>query len=277
MYDQQSWHPDAFLQNRYTRAYRRLIEWAKFQNRKREKCQHAEHHIVPKSFYRSYCEDGWLDGDWDAPENRVLLTHREHTQCHIWLWERMTEGLAKRKMALAVKRTLNHRAYQNRPFHVTVDKLTLIMKESAEASSLAIMGDRNPRYDAIIRDWAHIDGRVFTGTRSELEIWAGLNRGSLSRLTNPNNKLKLRYGWYIVVPDEGAPQSRHIRSSLAQRGRTKLSALDVIVRDWEHLDGRIFTGTRSELEKWAGLNSGSLYVLTQQKNPRKIARGWTIK
>jgi len=225
------------------------------ENRSRAGGEHAVHHIVPKSFYRSKCDDGWLDGDWDAPENRVLLTHREHAQCHLWLWERMTAGLARAKMASAIKLVLGKMAAKGIPHKVSVALLERIMREAAAA-----------RHDDIIRDWANLDGRTFAGSRVALETWAGLSIGTLKRLTRIN-PAKTCLDWYIVVPGEAPP--------LPSRERQGLSTRDTTVYDWTHEDGRTYTDTRRELEAWAGLPSGALKPLTRS-NPRKTAQGWRI-
>lgn len=98
-----------FIENKYTRIYYSIINNA--QSRILPKETYTEkHHIIPKSL-----------GGSNAKDNLVVLTAREHFICH-WLLTKMTESLAKTKMAKAFmlmqaqsnnqqRYTFNSRAY----------------------------------------------------------------------------------------------------------------------------------------------------------------------
>lgn len=76
-----------FLENKYTRWYRTIINGAKASHRKRGDGNYYEsHHIVPKSM-------GGVE--------TVLLTAKEHFICHLLLC-RMTEGANRMKMINAM-------------------------------------------------------------------------------------------------------------------------------------------------------------------------------
>ena len=91
--------------SKYSRWYDSIIKSA--QNRKLPSDLYTEiHHIVPKSFYKSLSNSGWLDGDPHDPLNLVSLTSKEHWIAHLLL-TKMTYGTAKAKMMTAVWRMAN--------------------------------------------------------------------------------------------------------------------------------------------------------------------------
>ena len=86
--------------SKYSRWYELIIKLAK--NRTLSDLHNTEiHHIIPKSFYKSISDSGWIDGDPNDAENLVRLTMREHFVCHL-LIIRMVTGAARGKMISAV-------------------------------------------------------------------------------------------------------------------------------------------------------------------------------
>jgi hypothetical protein len=166
------------------------------------------------------------------------------------LWERMTEGRAKHKMAVPIMILLRRMKLRDIPYRISVAKLARIMHDLA-------LNNR----DLTVREWANRDGRNFTGTRYDLEMWAGLPNGALTTLTANKPKLTL-HGWWIVRPDKISP-------TLRPRYH------DTIIRNWVHIDGRTFTGTRLDLEEWAKLPYRALKHLVGPKS-RQISHGWRI-
>jgi hypothetical protein len=85
-----------FIQNKYTKWYYSIIEYAKNRtiNEYTEK-----HHIIPKS----------LKGN-NSKDNLVNLTAREHFICHMLL-VKMTTGKEKTKMSYAIWRLCNSNNY----------------------------------------------------------------------------------------------------------------------------------------------------------------------
>ncbi len=83
-----------FNRSKYTRWYRALIAKAKTQvvQRKTTKGCYHRHHIIPESL-----------GGSDLPQNKVILTPREHFIAHLLLM-RMTSGKDRSKMAYALQR-----------------------------------------------------------------------------------------------------------------------------------------------------------------------------
>lgn len=88
-----------FIDNKYTRQYYSIINNAQQYPR----TGYVEnHHIIPKSFFKSRSKTGWLDGNADK-NNTVDLTAREHFICHLLL-TKMTEGIAYKKTIYAAQR-----------------------------------------------------------------------------------------------------------------------------------------------------------------------------
>lgn len=115
-----------YLDNKYTVWYNNIIT----------KAQHRvlvgykeKHHIIPKS----------LGGD-DTLFNLVELTAKEHFVCHMLL-VRMTTGLSKKKMQLAMHKMCSFKPtqYRHKP---TASQYEWIRKQCAEATS----GENNPNY-----------------------------------------------------------------------------------------------------------------------------------
>lgn len=89
-----------FIDNKYTRWYYNIVTNAK----SRIPTGYTEkHHIIPKSFYVGKSKSGWLDGNSEILENKVLLSPEEHFVCHLLLIK-MTTGIAKTKMSFALVR-----------------------------------------------------------------------------------------------------------------------------------------------------------------------------
>jgi len=279
MTEQQPWHSDAFLQNRYTRAYRHLIERVLTENRRRVIGEHAEHHIVPKSFYRSYCEDGWLDGEWDAVENRVLLTHREHTWCHILLALRMTTALGKRKMSSPLLLVLNYE--QSRSSRVLAaawhsyatahaDRcrdpkfLALLSKVNTEAQNRPDVAEKK-RIKAHQRN----DDPVFKAKHA-LAVTVAMNRPEVREANSTRAKERMKDPNFALAHAERMRNIALAPSGVQDRSR------DQKVYTFTHEDGRTFTGTRWQMEDTYVLSRGLLRPLFKT-NASKTCHGWTIQ
>lgn len=87
-----------YLDNKYTKWYNKIVENARA--RLTVPTGAEKHHIIPESFFINRTRKGppgWLEGNPEAPENKVHLTGREHIICHILL-VKMTTGIAHKKM-----------------------------------------------------------------------------------------------------------------------------------------------------------------------------------
>lgn len=107
-----------FEDNRYTTIYYSLVTNP---NKKQKRAGTEKHHIIPESFFvdrKRKGPAGWIDGNSDAVNNLVYLTVREHVLAHRLL-SRITRGLAKKKMCLALWGMLNTRTDDGSTFKVS--------------------------------------------------------------------------------------------------------------------------------------------------------------
>lgn len=90
---------NVFLENKYTKKYYKIINTALEQNRKKNTTAYYEsHHIIPEHFYINRSRDGepgWLPGDPESSDNKVLLTFREHRTCHLLLRKMVSDDINK--------------------------------------------------------------------------------------------------------------------------------------------------------------------------------------
>lgn len=99
-----------FIDNKYTRWYYNIVTNAKI----RISAGYIEkHHIIPKSFYINKSKTGWLTGNSEDLENKVMLSPEEHFICHILL-TKMTTGIAKTKMSFALSLLSRSKKLQGR-------------------------------------------------------------------------------------------------------------------------------------------------------------------
>ena len=118
--------------NKYTKWYNQIIERAKH----RVLNDYTEsHHIIPKSL-----------GGFNAPENLVNLTAREHFLCH-WLLVKITTGEDHYKMLNALRMMRAEKKGQKRyKTKITTRVYERIKKEYAQLQSQRYSGENNPMY-----------------------------------------------------------------------------------------------------------------------------------
>lgn len=88
-----------FIQNKYSKYYYNIVNRAK--SRTLDPDIYCEsHHIIPDCFFinrKRKGPKGWLPGDPDSFDNKVMLTGHEHFVCHLLL-TKITEGRTRFKM-----------------------------------------------------------------------------------------------------------------------------------------------------------------------------------
>ena len=92
-----------FLDNKYTNWYNKIIARARTRALDRA-VYHEVHHVIPESFYINRARkgsSGWLIGNPESVENKVILTAHEHFICHLLL-PKMLTGQGKAKMIYAL-------------------------------------------------------------------------------------------------------------------------------------------------------------------------------
>lgn len=88
-----------FLENKYSKCYKAIIDRARSRNKPIEYCE--RHHVLPKSL-----------GGNVSKSNEVWLTGREHYICHLLL-TKMVDGINRRKMLYAFMLMSTHGLTKN--------------------------------------------------------------------------------------------------------------------------------------------------------------------
>lgn len=113
-----------FIENKYTKIYRSIVENSQSKNRIKGKEYYENHHIIPKSI-----------GGSNTKDNLVLLTPREHFICHLIL-TKITINNDRAKMIYALRRLANSNIKLNARQYDTVRKLHIsILKSTPKSES----------------------------------------------------------------------------------------------------------------------------------------------
>ena len=78
-----------FIENKYTHWYYNIVNNA---TSRIIEGYTENHHIIPKSFYISKSKTGWLTGNSEAVENKVMLTAKEHLIDSIIIYVKKIQG-----------------------------------------------------------------------------------------------------------------------------------------------------------------------------------------
>lgn len=118
------------MENKYTKWYYNIIDFAKTKLRSKQLEYYEKHHIIPRSL-----------GGKNVKENLVLLTPKEHYICHLLLTKMCSCSKNKHKMAWALHRLRNtkHEFYTSRAY-------SLVRKIHAKQVSLMLSDRRLSEY-----------------------------------------------------------------------------------------------------------------------------------
>jgi hypothetical protein len=137
-----------FNNSKYTRWYYSIIN-ARLASPLGNKVYTESHHIIPESFHAVRSRPGpvgWVEGDPEAPTNKVSLSAREHFICH-WLLTKMTTGKERFKMVEALlgmrAENKNQRRYKSA---ITSRVYAGLKHEHAVGLSDRFSGDGNPNW-----------------------------------------------------------------------------------------------------------------------------------
>lgn len=246
---------DIFLDNRHTRIYYSIVRRA--QQRTLPRNETEEHHIIPKSFYRSYCDTGWLTGYHNAPENRVHLTPKEHWVCHRLL-VRMTTGRALGKMAKALNHMRNTSKKRGQERRMTARSYE-IAREQIKRYMSEVMTEHCKKPGVL--ESRSLSLKKAYGTP---EARAKMSRVALEACARPE----------VWENRSRAQKAAKMRPEI----REKNSALnhpraDRTVYVFSHVDGTVTHSTRYELQQQTGINFNGLFRRTRRK---MSAKGWRI-
>jgi hypothetical protein len=137
-----------FNNSKYTRWYYSIIN-ARLASPLGNKVYTESHHIIPESFHAVRSRPGpvgWVEGDPEAPNNKVSLSAREHFICH-WLLTKMTTGKERFKMVEALlgmrAENKNQRRYKSA---ITSRVYAGLKHEHAAGLSDRFSGEGNPNW-----------------------------------------------------------------------------------------------------------------------------------
>lgn len=138
--------------SKYQEEYDQLIAFAKGQPRVKLKrndpgyVYYENHHIVPECFYKNRLRkgsSGWLDGDSEDPDNKVLLTPEEHFDAHqlLSLIYPTHCGMSAATIMMSNKHTIKREEFGD------------IRRNNTENLSINAKGDKNPMFGrSAVRD-----------------------------------------------------------------------------------------------------------------------------
>ena len=128
-----------FLDNKYTKTYYAIVNRAKSESRiKTTKSYYESHHIIPEHFYINRSRDGdsgWIQGNPESPENKVLLTFREHRLCHLLLRKMLPENTNKQGIYLAAFLMTTRKNEHNQYESISSRLYETVKIEAAKANS----------------------------------------------------------------------------------------------------------------------------------------------
>ena len=172
-----------FLQNKYTKTYKQIIENSKG----RISTEYFEkHHIIPKSM-----------GGSDFADNIVKLTAREHFICH-WLLTKMVDSeVQKTKLTYALNAMMNLENNNQTRYKITSRKYALLRENFSEVHSKTMIKN-NPMHDPEIKK-RHADAiakrgatKGNTGNKHSEETKAKMRKARAKQVITEETKQKLR-------------------------------------------------------------------------------------
>lgn len=133
-----------FIDNKYTRWYFSIIENAKL----RTTSSYTErHHIIPECFFKNRSRNGpagWVDGNPEDLNNKVLLTAKEHFTCHHLLTKMLANPRPRAQMIKALERmTASNNSHKRHK--ITSRLFEQIRTDAAVAHSLLTKGKPSHR------------------------------------------------------------------------------------------------------------------------------------
>lgn len=290
--NQEQWHPEAFLQNRWTVVYRRLI--LNGQGRQKQ-AGYEEHHIVPESFFTERTRtgpSGWLTGNPDEPNNLVWLSWREHRLAHRLLRRiALPDGESSMRLVewwMIHSVSPDGSAYRipSREYERLRQSASAIMSRNSQSTwdSRRENPEAMTEFSAAMRalgadpDWLQ---SVSEGTKKALAdpiVKARAKAGQTRRNSRPDESEKRSASSIqsLSRPEVRARLSESI-GKWANSPENLARLCDPTVYQWTHKDGTTFTGTRREHSVVFGYTNGKLKGLFLKTENRVIvSHGWRV-
>lgn len=226
----------------YKKIYQAFISDRKGREREHLKAgvYTERHHIIPK------CMSGTNSND-----NLVRLTYRDHVFAHALLLKGAQDDWEKWQMAASMSAVLNFDGGGNR----TVEERTKMDQKYSWARRVhgeTVAGKNHPNYDHT-RYTLYKNGASVSGTKRDLIELLGIDFRQVYDLCNGNRHTA--NGWSLYENKEDIPR------------KNKAAKYTIY-----HVDGRIFTGTRKEIEEQTCLGSRAAKALTTDSNYHH--KGW---
>lgn len=269
---QEHWHPEAFLQNRWTPVYRRLI--LNGQGRQKQ-AGYEEHHIVPESFFTERTRPGppgWLPGNPNEPTNFVWLSWREHRLAHRLL-SRISLPAGVKGMKMAEWLMIHAIDSDGNRYRISSHQYEALKKSwSAQSSDFITQVWQRPEYLQAQRDIQPGVQREMWASRPELR--EAHKNTALAQRQDPDYVGKHRDGLLKWAQDKTENDPSFLENSMAQLVKAQEARRDKTVYRWTHTDGTVFIGTRAEIKRTYDLPDIKQLFLKHGKN--KTAYGWSV-
>jgi len=237
----------------YKQNYEDYAEYARKLNRsKGDGNLYEEHHIIPRC----------LDGS-DLPENKVLLTPREHYLAH-YLLMKIHEGTPNYRKMIYAFFMMNWDKYKTRHLN---SRLYEVVKREASLSQTQLFNDPERKHqwrEAWERNAAHLKDH----TSSEYTNWLASTLGSIPQLRDPES---LEYKEWYARMQSAKPSSKDHSSAeylrwheAMMQGRANKQM--IWVRNLKENKDKTIDSSALESYLSAGWERGRLF------RPRKINR-----
>jgi len=272
MADNSHWHPEAFLQNRWTPVYRRLCDKA---TGRTQQPGHEEHHLIPESFFVQRTRSGppgWLPGNPDEPTNLAWLSWREHRLAHRLL-RRIALPAGQTGMRTAEWFMTNATAPDGSTYRISSRQYERLKSEWQSHIS-GFIGElwQRPDYQTaqseiqrrVQKELFHSDSRRLEQSRE----------GALAAWEDPDYVRRHHASLVEWAQRKLATDPTFLENSLRQLAKAQEARRDKTVYRWTHADGHTFVGTRADITR--AYNLPSIKQLFTRSGKNKTAYGWRV-
>jgi hypothetical protein len=270
--NQEHWHPEAFVQNRWTTVYRRLIMSGLG---RQKQTGYENHHIIPESFFVNRSRTGppgWLPGNPDVETNLVWLSWREHRLAHRLL-SRISLPQGITGMRTAEWLMIHDFDSDGRPYRISSRQYERLREEwSDQISDFITKVWQRPEYRQLQRDIQPAIQRSMWASRPDLK--ESHRNTALAQRQDPEYIVRHRDGLLDWAKDKMDNDPSFLENSMTQLVKAQEARRDKTVYRWTHRDGTVFVGTRGEFCRTHDIKDIKQLFLKHGKN--KTAYGWSV-
>lgn len=289
-----------FLDNKYTKLYFKIIERSRGRTKK-SGIYYEEHHIIPESFYLNRSRrghKGWIEGDPESPQNKTLLTAREHFICHYLLTKMTTgKGFQKAVKALNAMTTMKNgnvvRAISSSKLYASAKKIYADhmrewMRErmlgpanfarGRKRSAVSIERQKATRRENGKHSWNK--GMSMSDEHKTLLSQAAAGERNPMYGKSHSNETKRKISESKIGKEnkklQGKKKSQTHKKKISESLIGKVPTTDRTVYHFTHISGIEEHCTRSELVRKYNLNSGAICNLVRGTGRVKSHKGWSL-